>query len=56
MCTSCDNHGDGGYPLKPYLLLPYSERTAGPDKHIFNKRLPLARQDVEWAFGIIHEQ
>lgn len=45
--------GDEGYPLKPYLMRPYPDRTAGPDEHIFNKRLSLARQTVECAFGIL---
>ncbi|XP_044766248.1 uncharacterized protein LOC123322369 [Coccinella septempunctata] len=46
--------GDEDYPLKPYLMRPYPDRTAGPDEHMFNKRLFLAKQTV--AFGIISNE
>ena len=45
--------GNERYPLKPFLMRPYPQRSVGPDEEIFNKRLSLARQTVECAFGII---
>lgn len=45
--------GDGGFPLKPYLVRPYALKNLTSDKEIFNKRLSHARQVVECAFGII---
>ena len=45
--------GDGGYPLKPYLMRPYPLRNLTREQETFNKRLSHARQVVECAFGII---
>lgn len=45
--------GDGGYPLKPFLMRPYPMRNLTPEQEIFNRRLSIARQVVECAFGIM---
>ena len=45
--------GDGGFPMKTYLVRPYPLRNLTSDKEIYNKRLSCARQVVECAFGII---
>ncbi|PSN40907.1 hypothetical protein C0J52_12457 [Blattella germanica] len=45
--------GDGGYPLKPYLMCPYPLRNLTQEQETFNKRLSHARQVVECAFGTI---
>lgn len=45
--------GDEAYPLKPYLLRPYSRKDLGENEEIFNYRLSRARRVVECAFGIL---
>ncbi|CAH1997224.1 unnamed protein product [Acanthoscelides obtectus] len=45
--------GDGGFPLKTYLLRPYPLRGLTTEQENYNKRLSGARQVVECAFGII---
>lgn len=45
--------GDAAYPLKEYLMRPYSRNDLSQEQEIFNKRLSRARRLVECAFGII---
>lgn len=45
--------GDDAYPLKMYLLKPYSRQRLGFEQRIFNYRLSRARRCVECAFGIL---
>lgn len=44
---------DDAYPLKTYLLKPYSRQRLGIEERIFNYRLSRARRCVECAFGIL---
>lgn len=50
--------GDAAFPLKTYLMRPYSELQANNDlsKRIFNYRLCRARRIVENAFGILAQK
>lgn len=45
--------GDDAYPLKRYLLKPYSRQLLTVEERIFNYRLSRARRCVECAFGIM---
>lgn len=45
--------GDQGYPLKPYLLKPYTRQSATEDELHFNYRLSSVRRFIECAFGIM---
>lgn len=45
--------GDDAYPLKTFLLKPYSRQNLTQEQRIFNYRLSRARRCVECAFGIL---
>jgi hypothetical protein len=45
--------GDAAFPLKTYLLKPFSYTTEDKCQTIFNYRLSRARRTVENAFGIL---
>ncbi|XP_050300320.1 uncharacterized protein LOC126738889 [Anthonomus grandis grandis] len=45
--------GDDAFPIKPYLLKPYSKRNLTQEEKIFNYRLSRARRISKNAFGIL---
>lgn len=46
--------GDGGLPLKKYLMVPYARGAYTPySETIFNRRLSAARSTIERAFGLL---
>lgn len=44
---------DEAYPLRPYLMKPFSARGLNVSERIFNYRLSRARRIVENAFGML---
>lgn len=45
--------GDEAYPLRKYLLRPYSKTNLNNDSELFNTMLSKSRKSIECAFGII---
>lgn len=45
--------GDDIFPLKPWLMKPYSGRGLVDEQRVFNYRLSRARRTIENAFGIL---
>lgn len=45
--------GDDAFPLKPYLLKPFSGNNLSYEEKVFNYRLSRARRIVENGFGIL---
>ena len=45
--------GDEGFPLKSYLMKPYTGRALDLPEKIFNYRLSRARMTIEDAFGLL---
>lgn len=43
---------DEAFPLKKYLMRPYSKRSLNNKKRVFNYRLSRGRKSVECAFGM----
>jgi nuclease HARBI1 len=50
--TVCVLLGDSGYPLEPWLMIPYEEECT-PDEQRFNVRHRVARCGVERTFGVL---
>jgi len=44
---------DEAYPLRPYIMKPFSSRGLSPSERVFNYRLSRARRTVENAFGML---
>ncbi|KAG9073885.1 hypothetical protein FS749_014596 [Ceratobasidium sp. UAMH 11750] len=45
---------DGGYPLSPYVLIPFAKNELNVDRkrrREFNRKLSKARIVIEWTFG-----
>ena len=48
--------GDNAYPLKTYLMKPFTRKFMPCEENVFNCRLLQARRNVECTFGIITEK
>lgn len=49
--------GDGGFPIKSYLMRPYAKsQNYGQREKIFNYRLSRARRIIECAFGTLQKK
>ena len=44
---------DNAFPLKDYIMKPYSQQGLTPEKRIFNYHLSHAHRVVENAFGVL---
>lgn len=51
--TSSRSNPSARFPLKSYLMKPYSKRNLSPEEEIFNYRLSRCRRTVECSFGIM---
>ncbi|KAF4135561.1 DDE superfamily endonuclease [Phytophthora infestans] len=47
------NYGDQGYPLKSWLITPFSDPQRTVNQRDFNRDLSRVRIAVEWSFGWI---
>ncbi|XP_050298995.1 uncharacterized protein LOC126737934 [Anthonomus grandis grandis] len=45
--------GDDAYPLKTFLMKPFSQRKMTEEQRVFNYRLSRCRRCIECAFGIL---
>lgn len=45
--------GDSGYPLEPWLLIPFGGNTQNPLEKRFNKKHKATRNIVERTFGLL---
>lgn len=50
------NLGDAGYPLEPWLLVPYDNPVAGAPEDHFNNAHMSARNTIERTFGVLKQR